>query len=170
MARRFRGEYTFKVDSKGRVSIPALFRRVLEAGDDTWVEGKRPELVIVYGDKTQDYLEVYTMRAIGALEDKIALLPSGPLKRKLTKRISGLSHQTEVDPDGRLVIPLRLREKIGLEKEAYFIATGDTFQIWNPDTYAQVEAEEEEALGDDLPEGVDLMDALDMTLSRMGEG
>ncbi|WP_212523587.1 division/cell wall cluster transcriptional repressor MraZ [Actibacterium sp. MT2.3-13A] len=170
MARRFRGEYTFKVDGKGRVSIPALFRRVLEAGDDAWVDGKRPELVIVYGDRTQNYLEVYTMRAIGALEDKIARLPSGALKRKLTKRISGLSHQTEVDPDGRLVIPQRLREKIGLDKEAYFIATGDTFQVWNPDTYAEIEAEEDEALGDDLPEDIDLMDALDLTLSRLGEG
>ncbi|MDT2073578.1 MAG: cell division/cell wall cluster transcriptional repressor MraZ, partial [Planktomarina sp.] len=32
MARRFRGESHHKVDSKGRVSIPALFRRVLELG------------------------------------------------------------------------------------------------------------------------------------------
>lgn len=170
MARRFRGEYTFKVDSKGRVSIPALFRRVLEAGDDTWVEGKRPELVIVYGDTSQEFLEVYTMRAIEALEDKIAKLPSSPLKRKLTKRVSGQAHPTEVDPDGRLVIPQKLREKIALEKEAYFLATGDTFQIWNPGTYAEVEAEEDEGLGEDLPDDVDLMDALDMTLSRIGEG
>lgn len=169
MARRFRGEYTFKVDSKGRVSIPALFRRVLEAGDATWVEGKRPELVIVYGDATQNFLEVYTMRAIEALEDKIARLPSSPLKRKLTKRISGQAFPTEVDPDGRLVIPARLRDKIELEKEAYFLATGDTFQIWNPATYAEIEAEEED-LGDDLPDGIDLMDALDLTLNRLGEG
>lgn len=168
MARRFRGEYTFKVDSKGRVSIPARFCRVLEAGDPTYVEGKRPELVIVYGDETQDYLEVYTMAAIEALEDKIGRLPSSPLKRKLTKRVSGQAHTTEVDPDGRLVIPLKLRDKIGLGKEAYFLATGDTFQIWNPATYEDVV--EDEDLGEDLPDGIDLMDALDLTLSRLGEG
>ena len=36
MGRRFRGESHHKVDAKGRVSIPASFRRVLEAGDPNW--------------------------------------------------------------------------------------------------------------------------------------
>ena len=35
-ARRFRGESVHKVDAKGRVSIPAAFRRVLEDGDPDW--------------------------------------------------------------------------------------------------------------------------------------
>ena len=46
MARRFRGEIVQKVDGKGRVSIPAAFRRVLEQGDPEWTEGLRPELVL----------------------------------------------------------------------------------------------------------------------------
>lgn len=46
----FRGESVHKVDSKGRVSIPANFRRVLEDNDPRWTAGGNPELVIVYGD------------------------------------------------------------------------------------------------------------------------
>ena len=43
--RRFRGEGLNKVDSKGRVSIPALFRRVIESCDPGWTDGLQPELV-----------------------------------------------------------------------------------------------------------------------------
>ena len=166
VARRFRGEYTFKVDAKGRVSIPALFRRVLESGDANWTDGLRPELVIVYGDESREFLEVYTMAAIEALDDKIARLPRSPLKRRLERMISGQSHQTEVDPDGRLVLPLKLRQKIGLDKEAFFIASGDTFQIWKPETFDDIEAAETDALGDDIPDGMDVLDALDLTLDQ----
>lgn len=169
MARRFRGEYTFKVDAKGRVSIPALFRRVIEAGDPNWTEGLRPELVIVYGDQDRDFLEVFTINAIDALDDKIAALPGSPLKRRLQRMISGQSLPTEIDPDGRLVLPQKLREKIGLKKEAFFIASGDTFQIWQPDTFAEDAEEYADDLGEDIPDGTDPLDALDMVLSRQGQ-
>ncbi len=166
MARRFRGEYTFKVDAKGRVSIPALFRRVIESGDPNWTDGLRPELVIVYGDDSRSYLEVFTINAIDALDDKISSLPRSPLKRRLERMISGQSHQTEIDPDGRLVLPQKLREKITLQKEAFFIASGDTFQIWHPDTFDAEEAAEGEDPLDDIPEGTDPLDALDMVLDN----
>jgi MraZ protein len=64
VARRFRGSDTFKVDAKGRVSIPAPFRRVIEASDPNWREGLRPNIVIVFGGKNQNWLEVYTIKAI----------------------------------------------------------------------------------------------------------
>ena len=55
--RRFRGEGLKKVDSKGRVSIPARFRRVIESCDPGWTDGLQPELVIVYGDNRKNFLE-----------------------------------------------------------------------------------------------------------------
>jgi len=161
VARRFRGEYTFKVDAKGRVSIPALFRRVLEAGDPDYTEGLRPQLVIVYGDQRRKYLEVYTIEAIEEVADQIEEMPRGSVERRMVEKlINGQSHPTEVDNDGRLVLPQKLREKIGLENEAYFIASGDTFQIWKPETYQTDELSRTEAWLDKQPEDFDALTLL----------
>ena len=162
MARRFRGESHHKVDAKGRVSIPALFRRVLEAGDPDWKEGLRPQLVIVYGDHRRKFLECYTVEAIDEVDAKIDALPRGSQARRMLERlIHGQSFPTEVDSDGRLVLPQKLREKIALDKEAFFIASGDTFQIWQPETYEQEELSKTEAWLDDLPDDFDPLSLLD---------
>ena len=162
MARRFRGESQHKVDTKGRVSIPALFRRVLEAGDPDWTDGLRPQLVIVYGDHRRKFLECYTIEAIDEVDAKIGKLPRGSNKRRMLERmIHGQSHPTEVDGDGRLVLPQKLREKIGLEDEAFFIASGDTFQIWKPETYETEELSKTEEVLDALPDDFDPLTWLD---------
>ena len=162
MARRFRGESQHKVDTKGRVSIPALFRRVLEAGDPDWTEGLRPQLVIVYGDHRRKYLECYTIEAIDEVDAKISKMPRGSIERRMLERmIHGQSFPTEVDGDGRLVLPQKLREKIGLQDEAFFIASGDTFQIWKPETYETEEASKTEKWLDELPDDFDPLTLLD---------
>lgn len=162
MVRRFRGESNHKVDGKGRVSIPALFRRVLEAGDPNWTEGLNPELVIVYGDHRRKFLECYTMEAIADVDTKIAGLPRGSVPRKMLERMfHGQSYPTTVDETGRIVLPAKLRAKIGLEDEAFFIAAGDTFQIWKPKTYETEELSRTEAWLDELPEDFDPLIYLD---------
>lgn len=162
MAQRFRGEFHQKVDDKGRVSIPAQFRRVLEAGDPTWADGKRAEFVIVYGGARQEYLACYTMEAIAEVDDQIADLPRGSMERRMLERmINGQSLQTNVDETGRLVLPAKLRAKIGLESEAYFIATGDTFQLWKTDTFEAIEASKTDAWLDEFPDDFDPLTLLD---------
>jgi MraZ protein len=158
VSRNFRGESRHKVDNKGRVSIPASFRRVLEAEDPNWKSGDLPEMVIVYGDKRRNYLECYTINAISEVEQKISKMPRGSMQRRALERlISGQSQYTTIDDTGRLVLPAFLREKIDLDGEAYFIASGDTFQIWKPETFA----EEEEAWSQELPDDVDPLQFLD---------
>lgn len=162
MGRRFRGESHHKVDAKGRVSIPASFRRVLEAGDPSWQSGSNPELVIVYGDQRRSFLECYTMDAIAEVDAKIDALPRGSMQRKMLQRMfHGQSFPTNVDETGRLVLPAKLRQKVDLESEAFFIAAGDTFQIWKPETYEEEELAQAEEWLDDLPEGFDPMEFLD---------
>lgn len=162
MARRFRGESHHKVDAKGRVSIPALFRRVLEAGDPDWKEGLRPQLVIVYGDHRRKFLECFTIEAIDEVDAKIDEMDRGSVERRMLERlVQGQSFPTEVDSDGRLVLPQKLREKIELDKEAFFIASGDTFQVWKPETYDTVELSKTEAWLDERPDDFDPLSLLD---------
>ena len=136
MARRFRGESLHKVDNKGRVSIPALFRKVIEACDPNWKEGLSPELIIVYGDERRKFIECYTIEAIEEVDSKIDRLPRGSLERKTLERFfHGQSIPSSIDETGRLVLSSKLRERFSIEKEAYFIAAGDTFQIWSPQVF-----------------------------------
>ena len=136
MARRFRGESTHKVDAKGRVSIPAPFRRVLEEGDPDWTDGLNPNMVLVYGGKSRNYIEGYPMKSMDEVDEQIAALPRGSRRRRaLEHMFSGQSVQLNVDETGRLVLSPKLREKIGITSEASFVATGDTFQIWEPSAY-----------------------------------
>lgn len=165
MSRRFRGESHHKVDAKGRVSIPASYRRVIEASDPNWTPGDAPELVIVYGDHRRNYLECYTRQAMEEVDAKIDALPRGSMERKMLQRLlQGFSFETSVDETGRLVLPAKYRQKIGLENEAFFIAAGDTFQIWRPETFEAEEASKTEAWLDELPDDFDPLIYLDSKL------
>jgi MraZ protein len=161
VARRFRGEFHQKVDPKGRVSIPATFRRVIEACDPDWTEGQRPNLVIVYGDHRRKFLECYTIEAIDDIDRRIDAMPRGTVERKMLERLfHGQSHPTQVDEDGRIVLPQKLREKIDLDETAFFIASGDRFQMWKPETYASEEEARTEAWLDAQGEDFDPMSML----------
>lgn len=150
MARRFRGESEQTVDSKGRISVPALFRRVIEHCDPDWSDGQRPNLVIVYGFESQNFLECYTMEAIEEIDRRIDRMKKGSRERKfMERRYHGHALPAQVVEDGRIVLPAKLRKKLDLTGKAFFIASGDHFQIWNPETYQSEElAKEEEWLAE----------------------
>lgn len=167
MSEAFRGEFNQKVDAKARVSIPAPFRRVLEAGDPS-CEGGRPKFVMVYGRPNCDFVECYTIAGMKRLEARIRLMPPGTRGRRLMERnFVTLSQLVEVDDDGRIVLPPKGREKIGLAPEvmkdgaeAMFAGTLDTFQIWRRDAYEAELAADEDAELDMLEDGADLLSLL----------
>ncbi len=136
MARRFRNEIVQKVDGKGRVSIPAPFRRVLEEGDPDWTEGLRPELVLVYGTSAQNFIEGYTVTAMDAIEDEIDEMPFGDDRDDMELNYSSKSMQMNIDDTGRIILSPMLVEKLGLDGEAVFVGIGKTFRIWHPNEYA----------------------------------
>ena len=118
--------------------------------------------MIVYGDHRRNYLECYTISAIEEVDAKIDALPRGSMERRMLQRLfHGQSFPTVVDDTGRLVLPAKLRRKIDLDAEAFFIAAGDTFQIWKPETYETEELAKTEAWLDNLPEDFDTMAYLD---------
>jgi len=156
VARRFRGSETYKVDAKGRVSIPAAFRRVIEASDPDWVPGNRPNIVLVYGPERQTWLEVYTIKAIEEIDAQIEDMQRNSADRlQLEEWMHGQAQELQIDEDGRLVLPQRLRDKIGLDGEAFFISAGDYFKIWKPETYQAHYAERQRRLAEQYPDDFD---------------
>lgn len=142
MARKFRGSEDLKVDAKGRVSIPARFRRVFEAADAEFGPGKRAQLVIVYGPEEWRHLRLYTMEAIAEVDEEISRMPRGSDEREVLEKImNGYADGAEIDNDGRLVLPLKLREKLGLTDAAFLIASGDYMKLWEPGHYREQERE-----------------------------
>lgn len=168
MSEAFRGEFNQKVDGKARVSIPAAFRRILEAGDPSYTESSRPRFVIVYGDERRSFLECYTISEMKKVEAQIARLPRGSAQRRILERnLITLSLTAEVDEDGRIVLPVKARDKIALTAEEMkdgvettFAGSLDTFQIWKRDTYeADLSAKAEADLAN-LPDDVDILSLL----------
>jgi MraZ protein len=161
LARRFRGESTHKVDAKGRVSIPAAFRRVLEEGDPDWTEGLQPQLVIVYGRPGKTCLECFTIRAMEEIDEKISRMPRfSPKREALERLINTKSVYASVDDTGRIVLGQKLRDMIGVADEAVFAGMGDRFQIWEEGAYAADQAELDARFADEAG-GVDPFTFLD---------
>jgi MraZ protein len=137
---QFSGTITQKIDGKGRVSIPADFRRVLELGDpDHTPEGKRVKMRVVYGDPDRRCLEVYPIAAFNNILERIALLPEGDEDREILELlfVAG-SDEVEVDGDGRTILAQKLRDHVGIPRdggEAVFAGALQTFRIWAPDEF-----------------------------------
>jgi MraZ protein len=158
--RRFRGESVHKVDQKGRVSVPAPFRRVLEEGDPDWGAGQNPTLVLIYG-MPSGCLEGFTVEGATKLDEKVSRLPSFSPQRKALECLFGVqSIYAQVDENGRMVLPQKLRERFNLTDEALFAGMGEHFQIWAPADYAR-DMEGLDAWRDGLADNEDPFAALD---------
>lgn len=138
MIKRFRGESVHKVDAKGRVSVPAPFRRVLEEGDPDWSKDANPNFVLVFGAAQGVCVEGYSLEAMQGIDDMISDLdPYSEEREALEYMFHTDSANAHVDENGRIVLPARAREILGDVKEAVFAGAGEKFQIWNPEAFAE---------------------------------
>lgn len=137
MARKFRGTETSKVDGKGRMSIPAPLRRVFDAGDpDHDATLGRTQMVAVFGPPEWNWIELYTVEAIERIDAQIDAMPRGSRQRRWLERLmNGQSKHLEIDREGRIVLPQKLREKLGLGDNAETVleSRGDYVQLYHPD-------------------------------------
>lgn len=120
------------------MSIPAKFRRVIEAGDPAWSVDQPMTAKILFGPHLKATLQVMT---VAAFEDKIARIlampDNNPNKPMLRKLFMGFSEDLAIDKDGRVVMPLRFREKLGVvEGDLAFMGLGEFFQIWQAESFA----------------------------------
>ena len=121
------------------MSIPARLRRVFDASDPAFASANtgRTQLVAVYGPEEWNWIELYTIEAIEEIDEQIDRLPRGSKERRwLELLMNGQSTDLEIDREGRLVLPLKLREKLGLVEgvETIFESRGDYIQVYNPES------------------------------------
>ncbi|MFE3839373.1 division/cell wall cluster transcriptional repressor MraZ [Pseudogemmobacter sonorensis] len=159
MAEAFRGEIDTKVDGKARVSIPASFRRVLEADDPDRPEASRPRVYMVYGGKTRNFVECYSKAGADRLAEMIEEMEIGSKARDRAEReMISRSVMIEIEPDGRIVLPPKVRAKLGYGDsestsgtEVTFVGTSDRFKLYRAEVYyAEDEDDDDDADVDPL--------------------
>ena len=129
----FLGSYTHTLDEKGRVSLPASFRR--EAEDQRFV------LIQVYAPA----LALYPESAWRDVEARLRnLMRDDPDARMWVASV--LSKGVEVVPDsqGRILIPAKLQEAAGLDGQVHMVGMVDKVELWNPSDFESALTEKEE--------------------------
>lgn len=120
------GSYVYQIDEKGRVSLPAVFRR--DAVDQRFV------LIQVNAPSLALYPEVEWAQVE---ERALDLVKHQPESRLFI--LSMLSNAVEVTPDsqGRILIPAKLKEAAKLNGQALLVGAIDKVEIWNPELFEQ---------------------------------
>jgi MraZ protein len=70
------------------------------------------------------------------IERKLQQLPSfNPVARKLLRLYIGHAHDTEMDAQGRVLLPPELRKFASLDKRVALVGQGNKFELWDEDTW-----------------------------------
>ncbi len=122
---RLLGNIEARIDSKGRVFLPAAFRKVLQVGGDTGLVLRR--------DVYQPCLTLYPEEAWNTLMDSVRSRIDSWNPRHMQVYRQFLSDVEMVYPDsgGRILIPRRLLEIAGIGQGIRFIGMGDYIEIWS---------------------------------------
>jgi MraZ protein len=129
----FLSTYVNKVDRKGRVSVPAEFRKVLA--------GQAYQGVVVFKSLQYAALDACSADHMEQLSDSLERLDLSNEEYELIETtIFGGSVQLPFDGEGRIVLPQHLCEFAGISEEAAFVGRRKTFQVWEPGALAAHEA------------------------------
>jgi MraZ protein len=124
----FLGQYHHSLDEKGRMTIPASFRELLENG-----------VYLIQG--FDQNLKLLTESAFMEMAGKVnSLSETDPKIRMLRRLVFSNAGKVELDRLGRILIPNFLREFAKLDNEAVIVGVGVAIEIWSPQAWqGQVE-------------------------------
>jgi MraZ protein len=127
---RFVSTFTNKIDAKGRVSVPASFRAVLER--DGYTAGT-PGGIYCYPSLDAPALDAGGQSLARKIDGLLEGLPDYSDERdELSVALYGDVHIITIDQDGRIVLPEGLRAHAGLSGQITFVGLGTKFQMWEP--------------------------------------
>ena len=126
----FVGRHRNKVDRKGRVSVPKPFRAAFDGQDFAGV--------YVYPLFKFNALEACGADFMQRIADSLDDLPMFSDEQDDLSVVLENAAALAFDPEGRIVLPQEFREMAGIGDEAEFVGRGQRFQVWDPETYAEV--------------------------------
>lgn len=127
------GTHEFKVDSKGRLTLPAKFRKVLP-----------PDLVVTL-DPLNEYLMAFTPAGFSEWAKKFVedatgeFMTNNKKQLDLRRRIMSRADDVEVDSAGRITLKANMRKAAGIEKNVVVIGNDNYFEIWAEERLEQSE-------------------------------
>ena len=132
----FKGQFRYTLGAKGRLNIPAKFRRALapEANET---------FVVIRGFDTCLFL--YPLDEWNKFEQRLRQLPINKERnRRFLRMITSNASEDRCDKQGRITIPTDLLKVAHVEKEVLILGVLDKIELWNPDIYQQhVDASDE---------------------------
>ena len=142
----FKGTYGHRIDAKGRLPVPAPFRRALVSAHGRGAGDASAGLVLTPLDQC---IAAYPLREWSRLEAQLRALPafSRPAKA-LTRLLASRAVDCPLDVQGRILIPSQLREQSALMRDVLVVGVIDRFEIWAPERWQAFVRESEHLLGD----------------------
>ena len=136
----FMSEYNHTIDIKGRLIVPAKFRK--ELGDTFIVTKGFDECLLAY-PKSE-----WTL-----FEEKLLQLPQNNKNaRALVRHFMAGAVECEIDKQGRILIPQVLRNFAKLNKDVLLVGVGTKIEIWDKDIWEQNETNDIEQIAESLEE------------------
>ena len=124
----FLSSYENRIDTKGRISVPAQFRAALN--NDNFGG------VVLYRSFTNNCIEGLSMSRMACLAnatDKMGVFDNS--LDDLSALLFADARPLQFDVSGRIIIPNDLLKHAGITDTALFVGRGNSFQIWNPDAF-----------------------------------
>jgi MraZ protein len=132
----FLGTHTPRLDEKGRLILPAKYREELSAG-----------LVLTKGQERCLY--VFPAGEFGRLTDALRTAPmTAKAVRDYSRVFFASASDEEPDKQGRITIPLSLREYAGLQRECVVIGANTRLEIWDAQAWSSYLEQQEDAFSD----------------------
>lgn len=125
LSRPFMSTYLNRIDAKGRVSVPAKFREILEA------QGTR--IVNVRMSTVEPMIEAGGLEWMATYHDMVEQHdPTSELYTDYAMAYIGDTVEVTLDSEGRVVLPEMFLRHASLDDAAAFIGMGSHFRIWEP--------------------------------------
>ena len=122
-----RGSTSARIDDKGRLKVPNTFRRLVEQK-----HGREVFLTSLSGE----YVRIYPMPVWIELEERLAAMPSThPAKLRFLDRVNYYGADGELDSQGRVIIPARLREAATMSGDVDVLGQVNYLDVWNHDRF-----------------------------------